>query len=119
MTSQEEDESSNYDAVLVKQCQLKRTRFMFQGHDAHSIQNFGGKTVAPMSSRTQVKQQEETEIESIHSGQVAVQQIPANRTTKKYNVESKVKLRIKQNRPKMNLEQSMHHDSKVQLQSLI
>ena len=56
-SSEEEDqESSQYDAVLVKQCQLKRARFQYQGQEAHAIENFGGKSMAPVSSRAQIKQ---------------------------------------------------------------
>lgn len=37
--------------VLIQQCKLKRQRFMFQGRDAHSIDNFGGKSLALPSFR--------------------------------------------------------------------
>jgi hypothetical protein len=38
--------------VLVEQCKLRRSRFVFQGQAAHSIDNFGGKSLPLKSFRT-------------------------------------------------------------------
>lgn len=66
---EEMDQESSQYAVMVKQCQLKRARFTYQGQEAHSIENYGGKTNPPISSRAKavVPIITESDVESIHS----------------------------------------------------
>ena len=64
--------SRSKESVIVKQCKLKRNRFVFLGRDVHTVENFGGKAEPLKSFRSEVKCQEDSEMESIHSDSVKV-----------------------------------------------
>lgn len=73
---------------------------MFMGHEAHSIQNFGGKSVPPVSSRAKKNEEIESEVESIHS-------------------DAPIQIKNRIQRPKMNLEGSRVEQSGIIIQSKV